>query len=103
MFVVCVTFEIKPEALGDFMSAMLKQAGISLELESGCHQFDVSRSVEAATGVFLYEVYSDRAAFDAHLSSQHFKSFDSMVQEMIVSKTVASFVREFPLADGQMA
>ena len=54
---------------------MLANAKVSRETEPGCRQFDVC--VEADTGrTFLYELYDDRAAFEAHLASAHFKAFD---------------------------
>ncbi|HCI20551.1 MAG TPA: antibiotic biosynthesis monooxygenase, partial [Alphaproteobacteria bacterium] len=43
--------------------------------------------------VFLYEVYDDRAAFDAHLSMPHFKSFDAATAGMIRSKKVRALTR----------
>jgi autoinducer 2-degrading protein len=43
--------------------------------------------------VFLYEVYDDRAAFDAHLSAPHFKSFDAATAGMIRSKKVRALTR----------
>ncbi|MEM7522936.1 MAG: antibiotic biosynthesis monooxygenase [Pseudomonadota bacterium] len=38
--------------------------------------------------MFLYEVYDDAAAFDAHLASDHFKDFDAAVAPMVAAKTV---------------
>lgn len=43
--------------------------------------------------VFLYERYDDRAAFEAHLASTHFKTFDAMVAPCLEAKTVATCVR----------
>ena len=43
--------------------------------------------------MFLYEVYDDRAAFDAHLSTPHFKSFDAATAGMIRSKKVRALTR----------
>jgi (4S)-4-hydroxy-5-phosphonooxypentane-2,3-dione isomerase len=37
---------------------------------------------------FLYEVYNDRAGFDAHLASAHYQRFDQLVQPWIASKDV---------------
>jgi quinol monooxygenase YgiN len=44
--------------------------------------------------VFLYEVYDDRAAFDAHLATAHFKRFDAAVAPMVASKAVRILRRE---------
>ena len=59
MYVVIVDFRIKPERLAEFMPLMLENA-----------------------------VYDNRAAFDAHLASAHFKRFDPAVAPMVAAKTV---------------
>lgn len=88
MFVVTVMFEIAPDRMERFLPLILENARQSKDTEPGCIQFDVCR---AGTGVFLYEVYANRAAFDAHLATRHFQSFDAAVADMIVDKTVTSF------------
>lgn len=92
MFVVCVTFAIKPGAMAQFMPLMARQSRQSRQLEPDCHQFDVC-SDGAEDEVFLYEVYSDAAAFDAHLTSQHFVEFDRSVADLVVAKSVKTYTR----------
>jgi len=88
MYVVIVDFRIKPERLAQFMPLMLENARLSRETEPGCRLFDVCADPKEKTSIFLYEVYDDRAAFDAHLASAHFKRFDAAVGEMLASKAV---------------
>ncbi len=88
MHVIVVDFKIKPERLADFMPLMLENARASRETEPGCRVFDVCVDPKKETSVFLYEVYDDRAAFDAHLETAHFKSFDAAVAPMVASKNV---------------
>ncbi|GAB5458335.1 MAG: hypothetical protein Hens3KO_13650 [Henriciella sp.] len=88
MYVVTVTFEVHPEWVEAFASLMRLQAQNSLELESGCLRFDVCFSENGQNTIFLYEIYADRAAFDLHLASDHFKQFDAAVVSMIAAKTV---------------
>ena len=95
MYVVTVAFEIRPEAAAAFLPLMLENARASLAEEPGCLRFDVC-SEEAADDappvrVFLYEIYRDRGAFDAHLASAHFQSFDAATRPMVTSKQVASW------------
>lgn len=66
MYVVVVDFTIKPERLAEFMPLMLENARASRETEPGCRVFDVCVDFKERTKVFLYEVYDDRGAFDAH-------------------------------------
>ena len=95
MYVVTVVFEAKPEHAEAFRAAMLANAKVSRETEPGCRQFDVC--VEADTGrVFLYELYDDRAAFEAHLASAHFKAFDAQVRDWVAGKDVRSYERIAP-------
>ena len=88
MYVVIVDFQIKPERVAEFMSLMVENARASRETEPGCRQFDVCVDPGDKTRVFLYELYDDRAAFDAHLATAHFKRFDAAVAPMLASKAV---------------
>ncbi len=91
MYAVCVTFELKPGLAARFMPLMQANAQLSLQTEYGCRQFDVLTDSATPDAVFLYELYSDRAAFDLHLGSAHFKAFDSAVADMIATKTVRTW------------
>ena len=93
MFVVCVEFGLSEGAMDDFLPLMMEQAANSLSREADCHHFDVCRDPEGADTVFLYEVYTDAAAFQAHLQSDHFKSFDAAVGPMVASKKVRTWNR----------
>jgi (4S)-4-hydroxy-5-phosphonooxypentane-2,3-dione isomerase len=88
MHVVIVDFRIKPERLAEFMPLMLENARASRESEPGCRRFDVCVDPADPASLFLYELYDDHAAFDAHLASAHFKRFDAAVAQMLASKAV---------------
>ncbi len=90
MFAVCVRFEINPEDMQNFLPLMQEQAKNSRELEPGCHVFDICMS-EASETVFLYELYTDAEAFQAHLTSAHFRAFDAAVAPMIQNKEVSTY------------
>lgn len=91
MYVVTVSFEIHPGQGARFLEQMRRQAADSLAKEPGCHRFDVCIDPEARERVFLYELYEDRAAFDLHLASEHFRAFDAEVAEMVRTKTVQTW------------
>jgi autoinducer 2-degrading protein len=88
VYVIVVDFNIKLERLAEFMPLMLENARASRETEPGCRVFDVCVDPKKKTSVFLYEIYDDRAAFDAHLATAHFKRFDAAVAPMIATKAV---------------
>ena len=70
MYVVTVEFGAPGHAAA-FRSGVVTNARVSLDVEPGCRQFDVCNSPDDPATIFLYEVYADRAAFDAHLASAH--------------------------------
>ena len=90
MYVVSVTFEIAPDKMSAFMPLMMDQARNSLRNEPECHVFDVCA---AGNTVLLYELYTDEAAFKAHLEMPHYASFNAAIDGMVTDKQVAFFKR----------
>ncbi len=93
MFAVTVTFTVKSEHMAAFLSLVEENARRSLQEEEGCRRFDVCTDPARANEVFLYEIYTDRAAFDLHLESAHFRDFDAAVASMTAGKAVATYER----------
>ncbi len=96
MYIVVVDFTVLPPHVGAFRAAMVDNARASREREPGCRQFDVCTDPMEPARIFLYEAYDDRAAFDAHLASPHFRAFDSTVAPWIGAKVVRAFERIDP-------
>ena len=88
MFVVCVEFEIMPRHLDGFLLAMRKNAEQSHVLEAGCQQFDVCQDQQNPNTIFLYEIYDDEAAFEAHKAARHYHAFNHAIDGMVVKKSV---------------
>jgi autoinducer 2-degrading protein len=96
VYIVTVEFIIKPQSVQAFMPLMVDNARASRTQERGCRQFDICVEPAAPNVVFLYEVYDDRGAFDAHLATAHFKSFDAAVRDMVAAKVVRTYLRTEP-------
>ena len=95
-YVITVEFEIDPRQSAAFLPLICENARLSRELEPGCRQFDVCTDPARPNAVFLYERYADRAAFEAHLASAHFRAFDAAVGGMIAAKSVRTLLRADP-------
>lgn len=93
MFVITVEFDIRPGGFDLFLPLMLENARVSRTVEPGCRQFDVCTDGTRPGSVFLYEVYDDRPAFEAHLASEHFRRFDRAVRDLVTNKVVRSMER----------
>ncbi|MDX1506736.1 MAG: putative quinol monooxygenase [Woeseiaceae bacterium] len=91
MYVVVVIFEVKHEHTAEFLQAVLRQAENSLDREDACRVFDVCADPQDPCAVLLYEQYDNAAAFDAHLASEHFRTFDATVTPWLNAKTVSTW------------
>jgi autoinducer 2-degrading protein len=96
MYVVTVEFHIRPPHFAAFLPLMRENAQASLRIEPGCRQFDVCTDPARPSSLFLYEVYDDRSAFEAHLASEHFTRFDAAVRDMVAGKLVRTLQRVEP-------
>lgn len=87
--VILVEFELHEGKEPEFRNLVLENAAASLRDEPGCRQFDVL-TPEAGPGdrITLYEIYDDAAAFDAHLATPHFATFNEATAPLVATKTV---------------
>ena len=94
-YAVAVTFRAKPEFRAQFRAAMIENATDSRNKEPGCRQFDVCESADGSE-IFLYEIYDDEAAFNAHLATDHYKRFNAAVTPWTADKRVLKYNRISP-------
>jgi quinol monooxygenase YgiN len=90
-FVIVVDFKIKPGRMAEFRRLIDDNARASVRDEPGCSRFDVCANRKDADRVLLYEIYDDRAAFDAHLKTRHFAIFNETSAVLVVDKTVGEY------------
>lgn len=96
-FVVIPEFKVKPESMSAFLEAAMDDAKHSVAEEPGCRQFDVVRPENTRDVVVFYEVYDDRATFDAHLETAHLKRFQAAMKALAVTETqVRLAARAYP-------
>lgn len=91
MFVVTVVFTTRPADHAAFLKLITHNAAQSLALEPGCRQFDVCTAPDRPGEVFLYELYDDTAAFEAHKSMAHFQNFDAASAPLVAGKVVRTY------------
>jgi len=90
-FVIVVDFKIKPGEMQAFRRLIDENAKASVKDEPGCGRFDVLANRKDADRVLLYEIYDDRAAFDAHLKTPHFAVFNDASAKLVADKTVYEY------------
>lgn len=96
MQALVVEFRIRPAHVDAFADAIVENARASRETEPGCRQFDVCRDPADPTLFFLYELYDDEAAVQAHLRAPHFLAMSAASADWVEHKTVRRLGRVAP-------
>jgi autoinducer 2-degrading protein len=89
MYVVLVRIKVKPSMTDKFLSEMLLNSRSSLANEIGCHQFDVCQDLSEPNRIYLYEVYDDENAFQAHLETSHYLRWREVVKDFLDETAVS--------------
>jgi len=74
MLINAVIYTFAPEnvAAGEAALRGLREGS---RAEPGCITFDVARGIDDPNVYFLYEVWTDQAALDAHYTTEHFQQY----------------------------
>ena len=90
-YTITVDFRLKAGAHEAFRRAIDANARASFRDEPGCRRFDVLEPKGDSERILLYEIYDDRAAFDAHVRSAHFAAFQAEVADLVSEKSVIEY------------
>ncbi len=82
MYVIIAPLQIKEGAKEKFLEALLPNAQAAANTEPGCLRFDVIQDAGDPNRVWVYEVYVDEAAFQAHTSSEHYLKAIAVLGEL---------------------
>lgn len=88
MFALIATHVIKPKHCDEYVKATFSDAYGSIKNEPGCFQFEVFKDQEKSNVFYLVEVYSDKAAFDKHLTTPHFLAWHAIVKDFFESESI---------------
>jgi autoinducer 2-degrading protein len=90
LYVVIVDFQLHPGTRAAFRNLVDANARLSAHDEPGCKRFDVVEPGGDVNRVVLYEIYDNRAAFEAHMQTQHFLDFDAESAALVASKFITT-------------
>lgn len=90
-FVVIAKIALQPGALAAFLPVAAADARDSLASEAGCIAFNILVPEDDESYVVFHEIYSDRAAFDLHLTQPHFHTFERDAEHLMVGKPEINF------------
>lgn len=71
----------------DYFTAMKTHAAASRQ-EPGCERFDLVVPLKGENRVLFYEIYADRASFDAHASTERIKTHGANTKAWVKERRV---------------
>lgn len=90
-YVILAEFDVPSEHADAFMRLVRENAIASVRDEPGCRRFDVLRPEAGGERITLYEIYQDRAAFEAHMRMPHFALFDAAIGPLVSGRSARGF------------
>jgi quinol monooxygenase YgiN len=90
LFVNIVDLDISPASMTRFLAA-LRDDGAGTIKEAGAQEFDATVGQKDRGHVFVFEVYNDSAAWDAHQKSLTYAKFIGITMAMIKTYNIRAF------------
>jgi (4S)-4-hydroxy-5-phosphonooxypentane-2,3-dione isomerase len=85
LYVNAVDLDIAPGEMAKYIEAV-KENGAASVKEPGCREFNITVSADNPNHVFLYEVYDNEEALNAHRNTEHFKKYQATTANMVVGR-----------------
>ena len=87
LYINAVDLDIQPGQIDSFL-AQLKVNGAAAVKEPGCREFNITVSQKDPNHVFIFEVYDNAAALEAHRATDHFKAYAAATKDMVAKRDV---------------
>ena len=85
VYINAVDLDIAPGQMEKYIEA-IKENGAASVKEPGCREFNITVMADNPNHVFLYEVYDNEAALNAHRNTEHFKKYQATTANMVTGR-----------------
>jgi quinol monooxygenase YgiN len=87
LYVAAIDLDIVPAEIEKFKAALMENAAASVK-EPGCREFNIHVLASNPNHIFIYEVYDNEAAAQAHRTTDHFKKYAATTANMVAKREV---------------
>ena len=85
-YINAVDIDVVHGQIGNYLAALKENGAAAVKQEPGCHEFNITVSQKDPKHVFIFEVYDNAAALDAHRQTDHFKKYAAITKEMVTKR-----------------
>ncbi len=82
-----VAIDVKPGKFEEFVAALSKHIKV-IRGEEGCEFIEIYRDTQKADVVNVWEIWSTRADWDAHMVNDHSQAWRPIASELVTGETI---------------
>jgi quinol monooxygenase YgiN len=82
-----VAIEVKPGKFDEFVAALSKHISVIRD-EQGCEFIEIYRDTQKLDVVNVWEIWSSRADWDAHMVNENSQAWRPVAAELVVGETI---------------
>ena len=90
LYINAVNIDVVPGQIENYLAAIKEVGAAAIKTEPGCSEFNITVSQKDPNHLFIFEVYENAAAFDAHLKSDHYKKYAATAKDVVTKREVHS-------------
>jgi autoinducer 2-degrading protein len=82
-----VAIDVKPGKYDEFVAKLSGRISV-IHTESGCEFIDIYRDTQKENVVNVWEIWSNRSLWDAHMVNANSKSWQAAVSELVFGESI---------------
>ena len=82
-----MAIDVRPGKFDEFVSKLSQHAAI-IRTEAGCEFLEIYRDTQKENVVNVWEIWSDRPSWDAHMVNENSKKWQSVASNLVFGETI---------------
>ena len=82
-----VAIDVQPGKFDEFVAKLSQHASV-IRTEAGCELLEIYRDTQKENAVNVWEVWSDRPSWDAHMVNENSKKWQSIASILVFGETI---------------
>ena len=82
-----VAIDVQPGKFDEFVAKLSQHASV-IRTEAGCEFLEIYRDTQKENVVNVWEIWSDRPSWDAHMVNENSKKWQSVASDLVFGETI---------------
>ncbi len=82
-----MAIDVQPGKFDEFVSKLNQHASV-IRTEAGCELLEIYRDTQKENVVNVWEIWSDRPSWDAHMVNENSKKWQSIASSLVFDETI---------------